>query len=151
MHGMRQHTAGKKVLSYASSMQHTIGLMYVWWHGFHDKKNDNEKIRPDQVRWTPRWSLSGHQHVCHQQVTPKRTSKGPIEKTSNEIHFQLNQYLSHNPHSRFKPTWNSLKNCVCTSNDICWQIKNIYRWCYWGPTAKTGSILGLKQTWAIPN
>ena len=33
----------------------------------------------------------------------------PLEKTSNERHFQLNQNLSYRPNSSLKPTWNFLK------------------------------------------
>ena len=107
--------------------------------------------KPRQVRCTLQWLLSGHQHVfiSYSQDYIKRQ----LKKTLNRRSSQLNQYLPYNPHSSFKPIWIFFRRfCVCPSNDtfdkyiyvyICIYI---YIYWYWGRTAKTGSLLGIKQT-----
>ena len=97
---------------------------------------------------TLQWSLSGHQHVC--LSNSKRPSHRQLTKTSNGRHSQLNQYWSYKPHSNFKPTWIFWRFCMCTSNDTF--DKNKKSWCwYWDSTAKTESLLEIKQTKVIPN
>ena len=102
------------------------------------------QTQTSEVRWacTLQWSLSGHQHVCISNSWETFTEA--TKKTSNGRLSQLNQYWSYKPYSNFKPAWNFLK-ILCNLNDTF--DKNKKYWSrYWGSTAKTGSLLGIKQT-----
>ena len=51
--------------------------------------------RLGNIKCTLQWSLRGHQHVCIS--CSQEDIKRQLKKTSNEINFQLNQYLSDKP------------------------------------------------------
>ena len=101
------------------------------------------QTQTSEVSCTLQWSLSGHQHVCISYF--QEHIKGQLKKTWNGRRSQHTQYWSYKPHLNFKPTWIFSRFYMCPSNDTL--DKNKKSWCrHWGSTAKTGNLLGIKQT-----
>ena len=100
-----------------------------------------------QVSCTLEWSLRGHQHILfnHSQRTSKGNSRKPrMKEVSNFINIcRTNSIQVLNQHEHFR------KKILCPSNAIFGKTKINQCW-YLGPAAKTGNVLGIKQTNVIP-
>ena len=123
-----------------------LGLYIVWLHIAQIALLSFQAAiphKPRQVRWTARFS--GHSVVASMfaLVTPKRRSHRQLKKTPNGRRSQLNQYWSYKPRSNL----NQHEFCKILYVSFKWYIWQEKSWCrYWGSTANTGSLLGIKQT-----